>query len=96
MQGSDCFICSAMPRSVLFSASLRGLAAENVCTLSRSCSKLDMPLRITVGRPSVCSQRKAQLAHDSPGRSACSTAASSGSGFASLPPRTGSMTQMGM
>ena len=54
-----------------------------------------MPLRIMVGCGTVRSQRKAQAGVLSSGRRARIFASISSLKWASLPPRTGSMTQTG-
>ena len=55
-----------------------------------------MPLRIIVTPGICCTHRSAHDAADASGRIARSSAVMLSGRFASLPPRMGSMTQMGM
>ena len=87
---------SAISSSSACSSALRGSGWSNVARLSCICAMLDIPLRIIVTPGISCTHRSAQDASEASGRSACSFSCAAAGRFASFPPRTGSMTQMGM
>ena len=85
-----------MASSVCLSAGESGFSTRKVRMFSSICAMSDMPLRIIVTPGTSCRKRKAQAAGLSSGRRARSVASFSSGSFASLPPRTGSITHTGM
>ena len=96
VQGIISFMPSAMENSMSFSSADSGFSSENVRMLSCICSISDIPLSTTVTPGISCRNLKPQDATESSGRMAFNLAASFSSRRASFPPRTGSMTQMGI